>query len=241
MRTRDEVDVQAAEHAIGLTEPADPLHADPRIANDRDFAQAVATWRERLRELDATAVPAPASQLLWQRIASSLAVPHTTDSPSPSNRRAPSRFVDIWQSLTFWRAIGLCGSAAAIALAIVLPGLLSPEATGPIYVAVLMSDANQPAAIVNTYRDGRAELVSLDAIAVPDGRSLQIWTLWDRERGPVSVGLLDRARSVPLDLAKLPPTTSKQLFEISLEPKQGSPIGRPTGPVLMKGLTNIVM
>ena len=33
----------------------------------------------------------------------------------------------------------------------------------------------------------------------------------------------------------LPRTRPDQLFEITLEPRGGSPIGRPTGPILMKG------
>lgn len=32
------------------------------------------------------------------------------------------------------------------------------------------------------------------------------------------------------------PARSQQLYEITLEPEGGSPTGRPTGPVLMKGL-----
>ncbi len=40
-----------------------------------------------------------------------------------------------------------------------------------------------------------------------------------------------------LNLSNLPSTGPNQLFEITLEPKTGSPTGRPTGPILMKGLT----
>ena len=56
-----------------------------------------------------------------------------------------------------------------------------------------------------------------------------------RERGPVSVGLMDQARTLQLSLKDLPPPGPDQLFEITLEPAGGSPTGRPTGPVLMKG------
>jgi anti-sigma-K factor RskA len=38
-----------------------------------------------------------------------------------------------------------------------------------------------------------------------------------------------------LDLEALPDTVADQLFEITLEPEGGSPIGRPTGPILFKG------
>jgi anti-sigma-K factor RskA len=33
------------------------------------------------------------------------------------------------------------------------------------------------------------------------------------------------------------PLGTDQLFEITLEPRSGSPTGRPTGPIIAKGLT----
>ena len=48
--------------------------------------------------------------------------------------------------------------------------------------------------------------------------------------------LRNRAASAPLDTAKLPTAQRNQLFEITLEPATGSPTGRPTGPILYKGL-----
>ena len=38
-------------------------------------------------------------------------------------------------------------------------------------------------------------------------------------------------------LASLPTLEREQLFELTLEPETGSPIGRPTGPILYVGRT----
>lgn len=89
---------------------------------------------------------------------------------------------------------------------------------------------------MNTFADGRVELLQLQDIGVPQGRALEIWTLWDRAAGPRSVGVIDRARAVPLRLDKLP-LGADQLFEITVEPATGSPTGRPTGTIVAKGLT----
>lgn len=107
-------------------------------------------------------------------------------------------------------------------------------------VAVLVTGENRPAAVVNAFRNGRVELVSLDRIDVPQGRVLEVWTLWDKAVGPRSIGLLDRARSTTLDLRDFP-RGPNQLFEITLEPAGGSPTGRPTGPILMKGTTTAAL
>jgi len=76
---------------------------------------------------------------------------------------------------------------------------------------------------------------------VPPGRALEVWTLPSRERGPVSVGLMNQARTLQLALKSLPPPRPDQLFEITLEPETGSPTGRPTGPVLFKGNTALAL
>ena len=84
-------------------------------------------------------------------------------------------------------------------------------------------------------------LLPLAAIDVPEGKALEVWTLPSRERGPVSVGLMDRARALTLSLKDLPAPRPDQLFEITLEPATVSPIGRPTGPVLFKGNTALAL
>jgi anti-sigma-K factor RskA len=104
----------------------------------------------------------------------------------------------------------------------------------PVMIAVLF-DGNRAGAVVHAFADGRHVLLPLTSIEVPRGRALQVWTLPSRERGPVSVGLMNQARTLELSLSNLPATRPDQLFEITLEPETGSPTGRPTGPILFKG------
>lgn len=115
-----------------------------------------------------------------------------------------------------------------------LVAALNKAARTPVLLAVLMTAATRPAAVVDAFVDGRAELVPPEPISVPPGKALEIWTLRDRARGPVSVGLLGQARSVPLRLDGLPKPGPNQLFAITLEDAKGLPTGRPTGPALMK-------
>lgn len=148
----------------------------------------------------------------------------------------------LWNSLGALRIAALSGTAAAFAFATVAAVTVrhaqEVAARKPVYVAILIDDATRQAgAIVNAFADGRVEMIPLVDMTVPAGRSLQVWTLWNREVGPRSVGLLDRARATPLDLERLPTTAADQLFEITLEPSGGSPTGRPTGPILYKGTT----
>jgi anti-sigma-K factor RskA len=111
----------------------------------------------------------------------------------------------------------------------------------PVYVAVLETGEGRAAAIVNAFADGTVTLIPLERIGVPQGRILEVWTLQTRERGPVSIGRMDQARTLKLDLKDLGRASAGHLFEITVEPPGGSPTGRPTGPILMKGLASTAL
>ncbi|HSI41958.1 MAG TPA: anti-sigma factor [Xanthobacteraceae bacterium] len=231
-RDADERDALAAEYVIGLLDAPDIARCERLLAEEPDFAVRVEGWRQRLAEIDQTApLMAPPPQL-WSRIEAAAGMARTQ---APRRPRQPGRIARLWNHLPVWRGIGLVASAAALLMMAGTAYVVRQSARAPVLVAVLLSDANQPAAIVNAFRDGRTQFVPLQAIAAPEGKALQVWTLWDRARGPVSVGLLDALRQIDLSVAGLPAPTPDQLFEVTLEPAGGSPTGRPTGPILMKG------
>ncbi len=253
----DARDRLAAETVLGLADGADAALADRLMAEDAGFRALVETWRLRFAELDATAAPQPAGADLWARIEGTLpdqapaavapavapavvapATPRSGASPARPPRPRPglrARLAGLWDNLDLWRGIGLAAGAAVLVLAIGVTALVRQTQRTPVLVAVLLSDTNRPAAVVNAFANGRTELVPLAAVDVPKGKALQVWTLWDRARGPVSVGLLQAMHNLELAVRDLPAATADQLFEITLEPEGGSPTGRPTGPILMKG------
>jgi anti-sigma-K factor RskA len=117
-----------------------------------------------------------------------------------------------------------------------LAGTTAGAQRQPVMVAVLISeDAMQPGAIVEAFADDSVRLVPLDRFEVPEGRVLEVWTLPDPATGPVSLGTFNNPQTINLAGPDLPPPTSGQLYEITLEPSGGSPTGRPTGPILVKG------
>jgi anti-sigma-K factor RskA len=144
----------------------------------------------------------------------------------------------VWERIEFWRWSAAAGAMAALAMVVLTGAMLNRWPSQPVMVAVLTVDGGKPGAVVESFADGTVRLIPLQDIAVPQGRALQVWTLRSRQEGPISVGLMDRAQTLRLDLGRLPAPSAEQLFEITLEPESGSPTGRPTGPVLMKGLTS---
>lgn len=251
----DETELLAAEYVLGLLDPPEEARAAARVQADAAFAALVETWRARFSELDITARPgAPAPDLLARITAtldSEAPAPEAARAPaaplaarSPQTRPTPSSGgfgARLWESLGFWRTAGFAGAAASLLLVLAVAFGPLGRVPQPQFVAVLMGPQGEPAAVVNAYADGTADLIPLRPIPVPDGRVLEVWTLQDPARGPVSIGLAGEARRIRLDLKTLPRTGPDQLFEITLEPKGGSPIGRPTGPILMKGTTSVAL
>lgn len=247
MSMRDERDPPnsiAADYVMGLLDPAEHIAAERRIADDAAFAASVDAWRTRLADFDSSAETVMPSPALWQRIAETTGKQPIASLPGARNAILGAT---LWNNIGFWRVTGMAGSLAALLFAIIALGALTTSKDlrrdlvaltqrKPVYVAVLVNDTTREAgAVVNTFANGRVELIPLKDIDVPPGRTLQVWTLWDRAVGPKPIGLTGQSKTLQLDLGQLPETVANQLFEITLEPEGGSPIGRPTGPVLFKG------
>lgn len=250
----------AAELALGLLDGNALEVAEDLVRSDPGFAASVAEWRERLVELDGTAVPLEAGAALWSRIAASVAADPARQpeaavraAPEPRADTVPSgravvparlsaatadgpkrRFVArLLDSLALWRVATAAGLAAAVLLGVAL--WRGPPVPAPSFVAVLGAESGRPGAIVLAYGDGQVSVIPLETLAVPDGRTLQVWTVPAGAQAPVAIGMTDRMRTLKLDLGKLSPARLDQFFAISLEPAGGSPTGLPTGPILMKG------
>lgn len=232
MTARRDDGVIAAEYVLGILDEAAGAAAAARTAADPDFADLVEGWRLRLAPLDDTAEPQPAGDRLWQGIEAAIAAPLAA-SPAP----ASSPWMRWWTSLPALRATAAGAAAVAVVLAAGLwLALATRTETEPQLIAVLLNDG-EAGAVVEAFADGRVILIPLADMQVPAGKALEVWTLPDAGTGPVSVGLMDRARTLELRLGALPHPDAEQLFEITLEPESGSPTGRPTGPVLFVGRT----
>jgi anti-sigma-K factor RskA len=222
----------AGEYVLGLLEGDAKAEAEHRIASDAEFAREVESWCMRLMAFDDATAPGVVSDELRKKIEAGV--------PTRAAAAEPSTFAKFWSSLAVMRATALGATFAALVLAVGLGFAVKAARQQPVMVAVLL-DGSKAGAVVQAFSDGRVVLVPLVDINVPEGRALEVWTLPSRERGPVSVGLMNRARTLALSLKDLPAPGTDQLFEITLEPATGSPTGRPTGPVLFKGNTALAL
>lgn len=220
--------ILAGEYVIGVLDGAERDAFERRAAREPMLREHIAYWQERFADLDRGVAPADVPAALWPKIEAALGAKQATLSgPSFSER--------LWSSLGFWRGASFAGAAASVLLAVAVAALAGRATPTPQIVAVMLTADGTPGAIAEVFHDGRIRVVPIHDFDVPKGRTLQVWTLPDPKKGPISIGLIDRTRQALFHRADLP-TAQQQLYEITLEPEGGSPTGRPTGPILVKGL-----
>ena len=101
-------------------------------------------------------------------------------------------------------------------------------------IAVLSDDSKQPAWIVR--QQGNALLLSqINNYQVPTDRDLELWSI-QGNAAPQSLGVIriQQGKAI-LSVAQTRLLAADAILAISLEPKNGSPTGQPTGSVLYTG------
>jgi anti-sigma-K factor RskA len=221
----------ADEYVLGLLEATEALRIEADMERDPALRAAIAASRERFLPLDDTAEAAAIGDDFWSRIETVLLTQGTSHAETPKPAANDN-------SSGGWRATAL----AAVAATVILAGALSfnlMRTVEPLVVAVLVNEDGDIKAVVEDFGNRRPAVRLLADFAIPEGKTIEVWTLPSPERGPVSLGLIDDARSMLLDGPALPTPRASQLYELTLEQAGGSPTGRPTGLILAKGFAHL--
>ncbi len=231
-QSADDLQVLAGEYVLGTLSLASRADVEARMKNDAALRTAVEMWEEKLAPLAELVEPVEPSAALWSRIESSVAETSTADAPLASVKSSASW----WNSLNLWRGLAASGFAAAAFMGVVvITKIAQPPAPGYMVVLVGPQDKSPGWVVQAGTNSQQARLIPLGKMEVPGDKSLQFWTKGDDWKGPVSLGLVKPGQSLEIPLDKLPPLQPNQLFEITLEPYNGSPLNRPTGPILFIG------
>ena len=232
-------DALAGEYVLGLLPEDQVREIERALEHDLDLRNCVAFWEARLAPASGIATPVAPDPALWHRIAADVQPLHPKaeqplQAPVPPPR--PSLIERLWGSALVWRWTAAALTGAVLILALVPFGQPSRESV-PRYIAVLQArdQSGTPGWIIQVNADNTVRATPLSRVDPGQGRALQLWTLIDPAKGPVSLGLLPPQGIVRLPRERLPAIGPGQLFEITLEPATGSPIGRPTGQILFIG------
>jgi anti-sigma-K factor RskA len=234
--TPDERSVAAGEYVLGTLSNAERREFEQALAHDVQLQAEVYAWQDRLLPLAARVPPAATEPAAWQQLESRLGPQGAVAKATPPAADAGND--PLWRRLRRWQITGVAGIAASLVLAALLV-LRGPTAAEERYLAMLQAPAdNTTGWMVEITAGKQLRLVPVGATApLPPGSALQFWTKPEGAAGPTSLGLVEPGRVTTLPVSALPAPGTQQLFELTLEPATGSPIGRPTGPILFVGKT----
>ena len=221
----DLADALAAAYVLGTMRGAARRRFEALLPAHVELRRATAAWQERLLPLTEAIDPVEPPGEVWRRISDRL-------------DRRKSVATGAWQRLSFWRGLTAFASVAAIGLAVLLA---SPRPAAPPVVVVLAptgaaASAAAAGPIVASISGDGTTLVTRPIVPVaaqPD-RALELWAVPTDGSGPRSLGVLPTGAGATVALrGKV--LAGVDTLAVSVEPRGGSPTGKPTGPIVYAG------
>ncbi|RJX82999.1 anti-sigma factor domain-containing protein [Pseudomonas sp. LS-2] len=207
----------SADYAIGLMPSTARRRFENLLLDDPTLREEVARWQESLVGLTTSLEPQPVPERLWEQIIARI---------EPQRLHVPEK-------RPFWSWMRIAAVACTLLVAVIVGVIYNRDK--PDFNATLVASNQQPALTVQAF-DRYLKVEPVTVARVETGRSLELWAI-PADGIPVSLGVIpdDGKGRVELSESQRKLLGSQTTMAITLEPKGGSPSGKPTGPVLYKG------
>lgn len=250
----------AAQYVLGTLSGSTRMRFQQLMQQQPELLKLTHAWERRLNPLAQLLEPQVVPEVVWQRIeavldqlqSTNLITKTTTnlnaanDSIAVDGMTAPTNMP--MKNQTYWKPFAWLSSAVAAGLMLFIvvklpmlqnnpaPGIAQTQPIAIQDIAVLSDNDKQPAWIVRQQGDSLI-LQQLNAYRVPSQNDLELWSIAaSPDAVPQSLGLvrITDGKAV-LSQAQTALISSSTILALSLEPKNGSPTGLPTGSVLYSG------
>jgi anti-sigma-K factor RskA len=207
----------SADYAIGLMPSTARRRFENLLLDDPTLREEVARWQESLVGLTTSLEPQPVPERVWEQIIARI---------EPQRLHVPEK-------RPFWSWMRIAAVACTLLVAVIVGVIYNRDK--PDFNATLVASNQQPALTVQAF-DRYLKVEPVTVARVETGRSLELWAI-PADGIPVSLGVIpdDGKGRVELSESQRKLLGSQTTMAITLEPKGGSPSGKPTGPVLYKG------
>lgn len=230
----DDDEALAAEYVIGTLFRDEHAAAEARRQRDPAFDAMIRAWTERLAPLMETSPAVEPDDRVRVALMGEIDRLRDLATGGPSGT---GNVVQLRREVTRWRvATALCGALAAL-LAIWVATLRSlPPPEPGVYMAVLQKGAGAPAFLVSLdLAHRRMTVLPTDTTAEPN-KSFELWMIGSDAAGPRSLEIVDNPTPVRAALPNVSPELiSHATYAVTIEPKGGSPTGKPTAAPVFTG------
>ena len=216
----------AAEYVLGTMKGDARRRFEDYARRSADLRADIARWEARLTPL-ALKLPAiePRARV-WVNIEARL--------DQGNHSAKPVSTPGWWESLRFWRSLGL-GAATLAGAMLVAFFAFKPVEPEPVLTAVLSEDKGDPRVIIQQPKADVLLVKMVKPWRTNSGFSHELWVI-PKDGKARSLGVINAAANTKINLADLnTKLVNGTLLVVSLEPPGGSPTGEPTGRVVCRG------
>lgn len=207
----------AADYAIGLMGSAARRRFEQLLLDDAALRAELAHWQDTLATLTESLPEQPVPDRVWHGITA----------------RIEPRVLHVPEKRPFWNWLRVTAALCSVVVLVFLGSLYNRDDAR--YRATLLTADAQPALKVEAHAD-YLQVEPLTLAAVDSDRSLELWAI-PADGKPISLGVIPAGGKgkVELNEAQKVLIGKPVALAVTLEPKGGSPTGKPTGPVLYQG------
>ncbi|WP_434709254.1 anti-sigma factor [Pseudomonas sp. R1-1] len=207
----------AADYAIGLMPAPARRRFEQLLVDDAALRVELAQWQESLTSLTEALPEQPVPERVWHSITA----------------RIEPQVLHVPEKRPFWNWLRLTAAACSIVALVFIGSLYNRDDAR--YSATLLSADAKPALKVEAHAD-YLQVEPLILAAVEADRSLELWAIPDGGT-PISLGVVPVGGKGKVELSEAQKALIGKpiVLAVTLEPKGGSPTGKPTGPVLYQG------
>ena len=217
----------ASEYVLGTMKGGARRRFEDYLKRDARLRAEVEGWETHLTPLTGRLAPVTPHPRVWTRIETRL-------NGVVARVSEDKKTTGLWESLAFWRSLGLGASVMAVALLTAIL-VLKPVDQGPMLTAVLAEDNNVARVFVEQPKSGMLMVKMVAPWKTMNGMALELWVV-PKDGPPRSLGLINDTGETRLVLTGMDEKLADGLvFALSKEPPGGSPTGQPTGSVMCKG------
>lgn len=219
--------IEAGEYVLGVMTDAERFDFEQRLSQEPELALEVKNWTEHFAAMSQRLDQAPVNPQVWAKVDRSVGQANAATSASPL----------AW----LWKGWAVAASAAVVVLGVQLLGASQGTNDAPRYVAVMKSPDKTTEWLVEAMADDTIRVYQIGNLPIEGnpanmGKTLQLWTKAPTDPAPTSLGLMEWGKPMVVRADKLPDLVEKQLFEVTLEPAGGSPLGnQPSGEIMFIG------
>lgn len=220
-------DVLAGEFVLGVLPIEERMQVEERMSADRSFARCVERWQEDFAVLNAEYSATPVRKDIFPKIEQRLF----------GKALQRNIFADFWNSIVFWRWVGITSATAALIVFVFALGVgLAPQKTPNLLTKLRTVNDNIDLLASYDALNGSLKITPI-ASGAKSENSLELWII-PEHGNPISAGIFEPERNgefvVSNQLKKY--LVAGATLAVSREPIGGSPTGQPTGPVIASGV-----